>query len=310
VISVENEKKIRALLDSAQEEERLQGLKELGRCSSGDSAPAIIRALGDESWRVRKEAAELFISLPGGDALTGEIIELLHSEDNAGLRNTAVEILVRLGHLAIPLLLEELSCSDHDVRKFVLDILGEIGDESIVPSMLRALSDPDDNVRAAAAENLGRIGSVESVPALIAALGHSDLWFRFTVLEALGEIGAPVPMDSLLRYKDDRLLRKALFDCLGRFFVCVDDLEDELIRAMGADRVVIMIEREGESGSWRLFQNQPAQRGRDLEPQLRRFMGTKSGRKIRFAEIMARAIDLSRIPSPIQSVINYAFDVR
>jgi HEAT repeat protein len=216
VISVENEKKIRELLDSAQEEERLQGLKELGRCSSGDSAPAIIRALGDESWRVRKEAAELFISLPGGDALTGEIIELLHSEDNAGLRNTAVEILVRLGRLAIPLLLEELSCSDHDVRKFVLDILGEIGDESIVPSMLRALSDPDDNVRAAAAENLGRIGSVESVPALIAALGHSDLWFRFTVLEALGEIGAPVPMDSLLRYKDDRLLRKALFDCLGR----------------------------------------------------------------------------------------------
>jgi hypothetical protein len=94
------------------------------------------------------------------------------------------------------------------------------------------------------------------------------------------------------------------------FFVCVDDLEDELIRAMGADCVVIMIEREGESGSWRLFQNQPAQRGRDLEAQLRRFMGTKSGRKIRFAEIMARAIDLSRIPSPIQSVINYAFDVR
>jgi HEAT repeat protein len=216
VISVKNENKIRELLESTQEEERLQGLKELGRCPSGESVPAIIRALGDESWRVRKEAAELFISLPGGDALTGEIIELLHSEDNAGLRNTAVEILVRLGRLAIPLLLEELSCSDHDVRKFVLDILGEIGDESSVPSMLRALSDPDDNVRAAAAENLGRIGSVDSVPALLAAMEHSDLWFRFTILEALGEIGAPVPVDSLLRFKDDRLLRKALFDCLGR----------------------------------------------------------------------------------------------
>jgi HEAT repeat protein len=231
---VENKKKLHELLSSAQEEERLQGLKELERRPAEESVPAVIRALGDESWRVRKEAAELFLSLPGADALAGEIIELLHSEDNAGLRNTAVEILVRLGRRAVPLLTEELSCTDHDVRKFVLDILGEIGEESSVSPMLGALSDPDGNVRAAAAENLGRIGSAESVPSLLAAMDHPDLWFRFTILEALGQIGAPVPVADLLRYKDDRLLRKALFDCLGRigdtdaFAVLTEGLSDQM----------------------------------------------------------------------------------
>lgn len=204
------------MLHSAQEEERLQGLKGLARCGLESSLPAVIQALGDESWRVRKEAVDLFLALPGSDRLSAEVIELLHSEDNVGLRNAAVEILVHLGTQAVPSLLEELSCSDHDVRKFVLDILGEIGDGSCVVPMLRLLDDPDANVRAAAAENLGKIGGSEAVPALMKAMERPDLWFRFAVLEALGQIGTPVPLAGLLAFKEDRMLRKALFDCLGR----------------------------------------------------------------------------------------------
>jgi HEAT repeat protein len=213
---VKDNEKIFKMLQSAREEERLQGLKELARCEMDIFLPAVVKALGDESWRVRKEATDLFLALPGADNLAGEVIELLHSEDNAGLRNAAAEILVHLGGQGVPLLLEELSCSDHDVRKFVLDILGVIGDESCVQPMLRALCDPDANVRTAAAENLGKIGGAEAVPALLAAMAHSDLWLRFAILEALGQIGAPVKLASLLEFRDDRMLKKALFDCLGR----------------------------------------------------------------------------------------------
>jgi HEAT repeat protein len=203
------------LLDS-DEEIRLQALKELSRRGVGDVLPALFRALGDTGWRVRKEAVEIFLGLPAAASLCGEVCELLHSQENAGLRNAAVEILTRIGRAALPGLLEELTCQDHDVRKFALDILGAIGDPSAAAGMIRALVDEDGNVRAAAAENLGRLRVAEAVPALLDVLEQADLLLRFTVLESLGQIGQVVPVTRLLTLEHDPLVRKALFDCLGR----------------------------------------------------------------------------------------------
>lgn len=213
-MTVDGREQIRATFRHGQEEERLQALKRLA--GAEHDLQTVYLALGDPSWRVRKEAAEIFLALPRAGDLAGEIIELLHSEENAGLRNTAVEILVSLGREALSALLEELNCSDHDVRKFVLDILGEVGDPAAVPAMIRSLADPDGNVRAAAAENLGKIGASEAASALVDALQEPDLLFRFTVLEALGKIGAQIPLERLLAFQREPLLRKALFDCLGR----------------------------------------------------------------------------------------------
>ena len=68
-------------------------------------------------------------------------------------------------------------------------------------------------------------------------------------------------------------------EALG-FYVCDVDLEDELIRALGTAAVEAIVDAQGELGTFRTFQHQPAQRGRPAEAQLRRFMGTASGRKI------------------------------
>ena len=204
------------MLTSAVEEERLQALRTMVSQGEDIPSPVLYRALGDESWRVRKEATEIFLNLSSAGSRAGEVVNLLHSQDNAGLRNAAVEILVRLGRQAVPCLLAELSCSEVDVRKFVLDILGAIGDPRSVPAMIAALDDADSNVRAAAAENLGRIGAAEAVPALLDAMAEPDILFRYTILEALGQIGASVPVSRLLRYGEENLLKKALFDCLGR----------------------------------------------------------------------------------------------
>lgn len=211
-----NRQSILEMLQSAQEEERLQGLKAVVQDDPQAAIAWIFRAMGDDSWRVRKEAADLFLSLPVAADLAGEVVELLHSTDNVGLRNTAAETLILLGRRAVPPLLEEVGCNDQDVRKFVLDVLGEIGDEQTIVPMIKALADLDINVRAAAAENLGKLGATEAVPHLLAAMADPDLLFRFTILEALGKIGERIPIARLLEFEDDRLLRKALFECLGR----------------------------------------------------------------------------------------------
>ncbi len=212
---MDNSEKINDLLSSPDEESRLQGLRALA-ASPMEALDLVFRAFGDNSWRVRKEAVDLFLGLPVSRELVGEIVELLHAEENAGLRNAAVQILTRMGRDAVPMLLSQASCPDHDVRKFIIDILGDIADPASLPTLVQGLEDEDSNVRAAAAENLGKLKAVSAVPALLEAMKHQDVLLQFTVLDALGRIAAPVSLDQVAAYKDEKLLRKALFDCLGK----------------------------------------------------------------------------------------------
>jgi len=203
-------------LNSDDEEIRLQGLRALAAGEPEIILAPLFQAFGDASWRVRKEAIEIYLGLAVSQELIGEIIELLHAEENAGLRNAAVELLVRLDRDAVPMLLENMDCPDHDVRKFIVDILGEIGDRQAIPALVGALQDPDNNVLAAAAENLGKLQAAEAIPALLEAMRNPDVLLRFTILEALGQIKQPVPIVHLEPYRNEKLLRKALIDCLGR----------------------------------------------------------------------------------------------
>ena len=86
---------------------------------------------------------------------------------------------------------------------------------------------------------------------------------------------------------------------LAGVFVCDRDLEDELIRAVGPDQVVGLLDELGELRRFRTFQDQPEWRERDLVDQLQRFAGTASGRKAVFARRLAQAIDGGRIPEPL-----------
>ena len=87
------------------------------------------------------------------------------------------------------------------------------------------------------------------------------------------------------------------------FYVCVTDLEDELIRSLGTASVERIIAGQGELGSFRTFCRQPAQRGRAREQQLRRFLGSRAGRKIHYGRVLASSLDLTRVPRPLDHVL-------
>jgi hypothetical protein len=99
-------------------------------------------------------------------------------------------------------------------------------------------------------------------------------------------------------------LTRAGMEGLG-FFVCVEDLEDELIRSLGASAVERVIDALGELTPFRTFQKQPAWLGRTVEEQLRRFFGTHRGRKIRSAPALVEALDLDRVPRPLDRLLEH-----
>lgn len=87
------------------------------------------------------------------------------------------------------------------------------------------------------------------------------------------------------------------------FFVCVTDLEDELIRALGTARVEEIVRAEGDLRAWQTFLRQPAQHGRPRQRQLRRFLGTKKGRKIRYGHLLVEALEPEQVPAPLDDLL-------
>ncbi|MCL8016194.1 ATP-dependent endonuclease [Streptomyces sp. AS02] len=87
------------------------------------------------------------------------------------------------------------------------------------------------------------------------------------------------------------------------FFVCAADLEDELIRALGTGQVEDLVRAEGDLRALRTFRSQPAQQGRTAQQQLRRFLGTKKGRKIHYGRVLVEALDPDRVPAPLDGLL-------
>ncbi|WP_225644372.1 TOPRIM nucleotidyl transferase/hydrolase domain-containing protein [Streptomyces werraensis] len=87
-------------------------------------------------------------------------------------------------------------------------------------------------------------------------------------------------------------------------FVCAADLEDELIRALGVDRVTELVREQGDFRALSTFLRQPAQRSRAPEQQLRRFLGTKKGRKIHYGRVLVEALGQERTPAPLDGLLS------
>lgn len=86
--------------------------------------------------------------------------------------------------------------------------------------------------------------------------------------------------------------------------VCVEDLEDELIRAVGPAGVEALFAAQGDLASFRTMQNQPAWRDRRPEAQMRRFLGSGSRRKLRYAKLLVQAaIDRNALPRPLDALL-------
>ncbi len=147
------------------------------------------------------------------------------------------------------------------------------------------------------------IGGVTNLGAFIQALGASGLCLSLAGLCDAAE--ADYAMRTLERAGMATGLTRTGLEAIG-FFVCEADLEDELIRALGPTAVESVIDAQGELDSFRRFQEQPAQRVRSLDAQLRRFMGTRAGRKVRYGSLLIDAIDLVRVPRALELVIAHA----
>jgi hypothetical protein len=164
----------------------------------------------------------------------------------------------------------------------------------------------------AAAVGHGR--DLEAERVVIVPMGGAHAIGRF--LTRLGPLGSRMRLAGLCDLREEEIFRRGLvaarvgsprtrtdMEQLG-FYVCVNDLEDELIRAVGTAGIEALFDSQGDLGSFRLLQTQPAWRGRELEAQTRRFLGSGSRRKLRYARLLVEAaIGRETLPRPLEALL-------
>lgn len=166
----------------------------------------------------------------------------------------------------------------------------------------------------ALAERLGR--SLEAEEISVVPMGGAQAIGRF--LASYGPHGQNLRLAGLCDVQEEDNFRRGLeqaglgsnltradMEQLG-FFVCVRDLEDELIRAHGADSVERVAEAHGDLQAFRTLQKQPAWHGQPVEEQLRRFMGSGGRRKLRYASYLVSALNPADVPRPLAGVLEAA----
>lgn len=209
----------------------------------------LIRDLAGMDWWGRRRAIESLRTYPE-ESYIPLLVENIRDHADANARNASMEVLVALGHKALPVLAVLIEDADPEVRLFAVNMLCAMREAETVPLLVRAYSDTDDNVRSACVEALGKLGGDSALRVCRDALADNP-WVALTAVHSLGEMGGQGALELLydcLRRPDlqqpaIRALEKAgTRDSLGHLSRCVNNpgLGPDLLRT-----IVAIVEREG-----------------------------------------------------------------
>lgn len=198
-----------------------------------ETAKNVCKLLESENKGVVNSASSLLINNP--HQAIPELVVKYVSSRKIVLRNLAGEILLRIGSLAIPSMVSFIDiCKVHDDQKFVIDLMGLIGDKDAVEPITKLFkTSENDNVVLACIEALGNLESSEILDELLSIYDNNEL-YKPTLMEAIGKIGSKKGLDFIIeKYQtEDDLVKFSILESLGQigdeetFFFLLSELNE------------------------------------------------------------------------------------
>lgn len=199
-------------------EERRRGTASLRDVTPEDGIALVLQALGDDDWRVRKEAIAVAVAHAPAQVVLRALVNSLGPSDNVGLKNAAVEAVAAFGADAVDALAANLAELDADGRKLAAEALSKTGIVQALFVLKGMLRDADPNVRVAAVEAVAALGGSDPKAAatiLESCLDASDPFLRLAALDGLRALGVVMTWDRLSRLRSDPVLEPAVLAAAG-----------------------------------------------------------------------------------------------
>lgn len=147
----------------------------LGQSGDTQTVERLIRALDDQHWEVRRDAAEALGKVSHARAVW-PLVQALHDEY-------------------------------WEVRRSAAEALGKIGDEAAVEPLIQALLDEHWEVRGSAVLALRKIGDARAIRPLVQALFDEHWEIRLRAAETLWEMGGAETAGLFLKALQDEIYR-------------------------------------------------------------------------------------------------------
>jgi hypothetical protein len=160
--------------------------------------------------------------------------------------------------------------------------------EPRLPAVIAVEGVSDKVVLETISRRLGRDLEAEGIR--IQAIGGAHAIRRF-----VAELGSDVTVRGLCDDNEQHLFRRVL----DAVYVCVPDLEGELIRAIGLERVLELVDAD----AFAKMRRQPAHRETPVEQALHRWLRSSSSRFHRYLPVLTAAVELDRVPAPLLGVL-------
>ncbi|MCL2779491.1 MAG: HEAT repeat domain-containing protein [Polyangiaceae bacterium] len=208
-------------LGDAEPEIRRLATQDIVRLRAPDSCELLLVALGDEDWRVRKEAASVASHVTPRASVLATLVRALGQRESVGQRNAAVEALVSIGPDSVPWAVDALARFDADGRKLAAEVLARVPTLGGIRALVGGLTDEDPNVVVAVAEGLGQAhlagedARALAATALIGALGVEGMPLRLAALSSLRALDVEIPWASLEPLLEEPLLRRVAISAAG-----------------------------------------------------------------------------------------------
>ena len=132
--------------------------------ASGELVAHYIGLLRKRGARGREEIEGVLVALE--ERSVGPLLQALAEEEDLLVRKTIVEIVTRIGRVAVPTILENLGDSRWYMVRNMITVLGSLGMPDLAPHVASTLSHHDPRVKKEAIKALSRIHHPSAVTAL------------------------------------------------------------------------------------------------------------------------------------------------